>query len=121
MNQQMLLLLAYKITTITVVASTLCFIAVYTKLAPWWRSPIGRTIVWKDIALVMAFLPVVFSLFLKFNRLTSVIAAWVDIADFVAITVIMLIRCQVWIRTHKLQPDMMQSQEKIEDEEPPVR
>ena len=120
MNQQ-LLLLAYKITTITVVVSTLCFIGVYTKLAPWWRSPIGRTIVWKDIALVMAFLPVVFSLFLKFNRLTSQIAAWIDVSDFAAITLIMIVRCQVWIRTHKLQPDVTASQESIEDEGPTVR
>lgn len=119
MSQQQWILWGYKLSTIAVVVSTLGFIGVYTKLAPWWRSPIGRTIVWKDIALVMAFLPVTFSLFLRFNRLTSTIAAWIDIADFVAITVIMIIRCQIWVRTHKLLPDTTQPQEG-KDAGPPV-
>lgn len=100
MSQVQLLLLAYKITTVAVIASTVSFVLVYTKLAPWWRSAIGRTIVWKDIVLVMAFLPVTMSLFFHFSRLTSLVASWIDIADFVAITVIMVIRCRIWIRTY---------------------
>jgi hypothetical protein len=116
MTQVQLILLGYKISTIAVIASTLAFIAVYTRLAPWWKSPIGRTIVWKDIALVMAFLPVALSLFFHFNRLTSTLSAWIDIADFVVITVIMVIRCKVWITTHKPQSP----REEITDAEPPV-
>lgn len=101
MTQDQLLLLLFKVSTVSVELATLAFILTYTKLAPWWRSIIGRTIVWKDIALLLAFIPTTLSLFLQFSRLSSRIAAWIDIADFFVIAGIMLWRIRIWIRTHK--------------------
>lgn len=101
MTQDHLLLLLFRISTIAVDVCTLAFIITYTKLAPWWKSVIGRTIVWKDIALLMAFIPATLSLFFEFNRFSSRVSSWIDIADFFAIAGIMLWRIRIWIRTHR--------------------
>ena len=42
----------------------------------------GRTIVIKDFLLLVALIPSVLSLFVELNRLTSHVAAWLDVAAF---------------------------------------
>lgn len=101
MTQDQVLILLFKVAELFAMASIIVFVAVYWRLAPWWRNPIGRTIVIKDIALFVALIPSALSLFLQFNRLTSHIAAWFDMCCIASIGVIMLWRTAVWIRVHK--------------------
>jgi len=101
MTQDQLIILLYKIVLLTNIASILAFIAIYTKLAPWWENVIGRSIVFLDVLLGMAFIPSTISLFWSFNRLTSYIAAWVDIGIFILIAGGMVWRSIRWIQIHK--------------------
>ena|SRR5215475_13375350 len=101
MTQDELLILLFKVTLIAAAVSIGTFIATYSMWAPWWRNPIGRTIVIKDILLVLVLVPSILSLFFAFNRLTSHIAAWVDVALFGALTPVMLWRVVVFHRIHR--------------------
>lgn len=102
MTQDNLILLLFKIVIVADLVTLAAFVAVYTRLAKWWANTIGRTIVIKDILLGAALTPSVLSLFLKFNRLTSHIAAWVDIALFAGIAAVMVWRCFVWGKLHRI-------------------
>jgi hypothetical protein len=100
-TQDQLLILLLRIVLIGGVVSILAFIAQYTRLAPWWRSPVGRTIVIKDALLLGVLVPSVLSLFFEFNRLSSHIAAWVDIVFLGLITPVMCWRIWIWERIHR--------------------
>lgn len=100
MSQEQLLVLLLKIVLVADVAALAVFVAVYTKLAPWWRSPIGRTLVIKDVLLVLAFTPTILSLFFRFSRLTSLAAAWVDVGLFALIAAVVAWRTVIWWRIH---------------------
>jgi hypothetical protein len=100
-NQDHLILLLFKIVLVADVVSIAAFIAQYWRLAPWYKNPIGRTIVIKDILLIVCLLPSVLSLFWHFSRLTSHIAAWVDVASFGLIAPVMAWRILVWQSIHK--------------------
>lgn len=106
MSQEDLLLLLFKIVLVADLVTLAAFIADYTWLTRWgaWRNPIGRTILWKDVLLGAALTPSVLSLFLKFNRLTSRIAGWVDLGLFAAIALVMVWRIFVWHRIHRNEP-----------------
>lgn len=101
MSQDELILLFFKISIIAVIVTAIGFVVMYTKLAPWWKSPIGRTIVWKDILLVLALIPSAVSLFFTLNRMTSHLVAWFDIGDFFLIAAVMVARCRVWYTVHR--------------------
>ena len=101
MTQDQTIILLYRIAEFFAIATIVLFVAVYHRLAPWWRNPIGRTIVVKDLALLLALIPGVLSLFFDFNRVTSRIAAWFDLVCIMSIGVIMLWRTVVWIKVHK--------------------
>lgn len=90
-----MIILLYRVALLADLAGIAAFILAYTKLAPWWKDPIGRTIVIKDILLFLVMIPTMLSLFLSFNRLTSQIAAWVDLALLGAIGPVMLWR--IWV------------------------
>ena len=104
MTQDQWIILAFKVVEIAAVVTIGAFIAVYTRYARWWRNAIGRTIVIKDVALILVLLPSILSIFFSFNRLTSNIAAWFDVASFSAIPVIMCWRILVWRKIHKDKP-----------------
>ena len=101
MSQGQVIILLYKIILLTNIAAILAFIGVYTKLAPWWENAIGRSIVALDILLGMAFIPTTISLFWRFNRLSSYIAAWADIGIFTLIAGGMIWRSFRWIQIHR--------------------
>lgn len=101
MSQDQLIILLFKVSTISIIVSALGFVLLYTKLAPWWKSPIGRTLVWKDILLILALVPSTISFFFSFNRLTSHIAAWFDIGVFFLISAVMLTRSRIWYAIHR--------------------
>jgi hypothetical protein len=100
-TQDELILLLLRIVLIADLAAILAFIADYSRLAPWQRNPIGRTIVIKDILLVVILVPTVLSLFFHFSRLTSHVAAWIDIGAFGLIVPVMLWRVVVFERIHR--------------------
>ena len=101
MTQEQLIVLLLKIVLISGVASIIAFVVQYTILAPWWRNPIGRTLVTKDVLLIALFTPSILSVFIHFNRLTSIIAAWVTVALLGLVTPVMIWRMAVWYRMHK--------------------
>lgn len=101
MSQDEIIVLLFKIVLLSNLAAIFAFVMIYTALAPWWRNVIGRSIVTLDILLGMAFLPSTISLFWQFNRLTSYIAAWMDIGIFTLIAAGMTWRCVMWVRIHR--------------------
>ena len=105
MTQDQLILLLLKIILIADVVSIVAFIADYSRMASWWRNPVGRTIVVKDILLVLVLIPSVLSLFFTFSRLSSHIAAWVDVALLGALAPVMLWRIVVWRRVQAGKAD----------------
>lgn len=105
MNETQWITLALKIVLIADVLAVLVFIGDYSRLAKWWSNPIGRTIVIKDFLLVLAFVPSILSLFFRFSRLSSVVAAWFDVAIFTGIAAVMLWRVVVFERIHRHRGD----------------
>lgn len=101
MKPDPLIILLLRIVLIAGVVSILVFVGQYTRLARWWRSPIGRTIVIKDILLVLVFIPSILALFFHFGRRTSHIAAWVDVILIGAVTPVMCWRTWVWEKIHR--------------------
>lgn len=98
-----LLLLLFKVVIIADLVTIVAFIWDYTRLTRWeaWRDEIGRTILWKDVLLGAALTPSILSLFFRFSRLTSEVAAWVDVALFAGIAGAMVWRIFVFERFHR--------------------
>ena len=101
MTQAQAIILCLKIVEISGLVTISAFIACYSIWAAWWRDAIGRTIVIKDLLLILAFIPTTLSVFLQFSRLTSNIAAWTDIAVIGLISPVMCWRIWVWWHIHK--------------------
>lgn len=101
MTQDQLIIDLFKADLIADVIGVVLFVVVYAMLAPWWRNPIGRTLVMMDILIGLGLLPSVMSLFFHFNRQASLIAAWFDVADFAAIAIVLFLRIPLWIRLHR--------------------
>lgn len=106
-----LLVLLFKVVIVADLVTLTVFVADYTRLARWWADPIGRTIVIKDLLLGAALTPSVLSLFFRFNRLTSQIAAWTDVALFAGIAGVMVWRTVVFERFHRAHRDESAAQE----------
>lgn len=98
MTQTDWLTLAFKVAVIAAFLSIAAFVAVYSRLAPWWRNPIGQTIVVKDVIIAILLVPSILSLFFHLNRITSEAAGWFDVTLIAAITPVMLWRIHVWRR-----------------------
>lgn len=105
MSQDMWLLLFLKIVLIAAEASIIGFVAVYTGLAPWWRNSLGRSIVAFALLIASEVLIVILSLFLNFNRLTSHVAGWLQIAIFALVTPVMIWRALAFIRIRRARED----------------
>jgi hypothetical protein len=93
--------LAFKVVEVASVVSISAFILCYSRWAKWWLNAIGRTIVIKDIALLLVLIPSILSIFIDFNRLTSHIAAWFDVGSFGMVPVVMAWRIFVFGKIHK--------------------
>lgn len=101
MTQAQWLLLATKVVLVSNVVFIAAFVGNYTRLAPWWKDTLGRTIVIKDLLLVAAEAPIILSLFLSFSRLTSEVAAWTELCCLGLITPAMAWRIAVWQKEHR--------------------
>jgi hypothetical protein len=102
-TQDASIVLAFKVVEVASVVTIATFVGCYTwwTKGKCWSNPIGQTIVLKDIALVLVLIPSLLSIFIDFNRLTSHIAAWFDVASFAAVPVIMVWRVIAWRKIHK--------------------
>jgi hypothetical protein len=100
-TQDQLLTLLFKVTLIADIVSIVTFIVIYSLLADWWSSAIGKTIVIMDILIALALLPTILSLFFKFGRLTSHIAAWADVGMFGLLAPVMIWQIGVWLSIHR--------------------
>ena len=101
MTQDQWIILGFKTAELGGLAAILLFVGCYTRWAPWWRDAIGRTIVVKDLLLILLFTPSILSMFFQFNRLTSRVAAWSDVAMLGLITPVMLWRTLVFRKEHR--------------------
>ena len=103
MTQDNAILLAFKMVEIASVVTIAVFVGCYTwwTRGKCWKNPIGQTIVLKDMALLLVLIPSLLSIFINFNRLTSHIAAWFDVASFALVPVIMVWRVIVWRKIHR--------------------
>lgn len=101
MRQESLLLLLLKIALIADVASIVIFVGDYSRLAKWWKHPIGRTIVLKDLFLLIAVALTAMSVFWHFSRLSSLVAAWIQVCALGAMAVTLLWRTVVFERLHR--------------------
>ena len=95
MSEMQWIILLGKIVCIAALASLAGWVAIYTRLAKWWRNPIGRTLVTKTLLIAALLLPTTINLFFTLNPIG---VAWVDIALIGAITPVMIWRSVVWMR-----------------------
>lgn len=101
MKQDAAILFLFKVVLIADLVAIAGFVLDYSIRAAWWGNAIGRTLVIKDLLLGAALTPSVLSLFFHFSRLTSHIAAWIDVALFAAIAVVMSWRVVIFERIHR--------------------
>ena len=113
MSQDEWIILLLKVVLVCGAVSVALFVAEYSYRAAWWRNSIGRTLVVKDILLILCLLPSILSLFLSFNRLTSHIAAWVDIGLFGLLTPVTLWRIVVFERVHREKDAAASREDKV--------
>jgi hypothetical protein len=95
-TQDQVIILAFKVVEVASVVTIAAFTGCYSLWAKWWSNPIGRTIVYEGVAIVLVLIPSILSIFFRFNRLTSHIAAWFDVGSFALVPVIMCWRIAVF-------------------------
>jgi hypothetical protein len=100
-SQDQAIILCFKAAEIAGLVTIAVFVGCYSRWAAWWSNPIGRTIVAKDLLLILAFIPSLLSVFLNFSRFTSHIAAWADVAVIGLISPVMIWRTIVFGRIHR--------------------
>jgi hypothetical protein len=100
-TQAQWLTLALKVALIAGFASLAGWVILYSLLASWRASPIGRTLVAKTTLIALLFVPTALSLFFRLNRLDSYIAGWVDASLIGLVSPVMWWRSLVWWRLHK--------------------
>ena len=88
MSQEQALVLAFKVVEVASVVTIVAFIACYSRWADWIHNPIGRTIVYKDVALILVLIPSILSIFLHFSRFTSRVAGWFDVGAFALVAIL---------------------------------
>ncbi|HLK73781.1 MAG TPA: hypothetical protein VKU77_09070 [Streptosporangiaceae bacterium] len=101
MTQDQWIIVGFKAAEVAGIAAILLFVVCYTAWARWWDDPIGRTIVVKDLLLILLFVPAVLSMFFQFSRLTSRVVAWSDVAMLGLIAPVMAWRTWVFWKVHK--------------------
>lgn len=77
MNQVQLIILLLRIGLISGVAAITAWIAVYSRLAYWWRNSVGRTMVIEAVLVAVLFVPQLLSLF---SRIDPLVVEWTDVA-----------------------------------------
>ena len=96
MSHAELIVTAQRVVLVTGLTSILTWIGLYTAMAPWWRDPIGRTLVAKSALLACLFVHPILIVF--FGLRGSVVAAWADVTLVGLVTPVMVWRIVVWVR-----------------------
>lgn len=82
----------------------LVFVIRYTMIAPWWRNPVGSTIVALGICLLVILVPTCIELALptvEFFR--SVTWQWVTVTDLLIVPAVAIWRLLYWERVYRLR------------------
>lgn len=85
--------------------SLIVWIIAYTKLAAWWKTSIGWTLVTKTVLIVLLLALSAVDLYFRPDHYLSEIFLWMDICLIWAIVPIMLWRTAVWIGIHRMNND----------------
>lgn len=101
MTQQQWVILALKIVTVSGFIALVSWIVVYSRIQPWWKDAIGRTLVTKTLLIAALLVPTSLSLFFHLTRTTSELVGWVDVVLLGAVTPVMWWRTAVWLRVAK--------------------
>ena len=101
MSQEAWIVLCLKVALIAGFVSLAGWIALYTALAPWYRNPIGRTLVAKTALVAAMFVPTTLSLFWHLSRKDSYLVGWIDVALIGLVTPVMVWRSVVWVKLHR--------------------
>lgn len=83
--------------------TVLVFTVQYTLSSPWWNDPIGRTVVFKDLALLILLIPASLSLIWP-SWLSPISGAVLSVVSTALITIAMAWRSVVWFRIRKPWP-----------------
>jgi hypothetical protein len=81
----------------------LIFVVQYTLSAPWWRDPVGRTVVAKDICLLFLLIPACILLVWP-HAFTPMEVAVIDLISLGGVAVVMVWRCVVWFKINPPWP-----------------
>ena len=84
--------------TIVTFCTSIAFIAIYTLLAPWWQSMIGRSIVALDAALSLTLLPSVIHHLFGATSAESTFFAWFTLTAFAMVPCVIVWRAVILIR-----------------------
>jgi hypothetical protein len=99
------IVLCGKIVLVSGFCSIVTWIAVYSRLAAWWRNPVGRALVTAKLLVAALFaLSILGSVF----HLTGLFIEWLTVVLIGAMTPVMLWRTAVWLhlnRTGRLPRD----------------
>ena len=101
MTQADLIRLLLKIFLVTGFVTLAGWIALYSLLAPWWRNPIGRTLVAKTALIAGTFLVVTLGAFFPWFDKHPLITGWIDVALIGGVTPVMAWRSVVWVRLYR--------------------
>lgn len=81
----------------TIFGASVAFVVLYSLLAPWWRSQVGRAMVSLDAALALTLLPSVLHYAVGLN-LAHPFFAWYDFASLLAVAGVTVWRTVVMVR-----------------------
>lgn len=101
MTQAGWLILVLKVALISGFCSLAAWVVLYSVLAPWWKNPIGRTLVAKTALIAALFVPSILGLFFHLGRQDSYIVGWIDVGLIGLVTPVMLWRSAVWWKLHR--------------------
>jgi hypothetical protein len=75
--------------------ASLIFIGVYSYLAPWWKTSMGRSLVIMDGALTVGILPSLLGRYFGLHLIETEWVAWLDVACFLVIPAVVISR--IWL------------------------
>lgn len=81
--------------------ASLAFIALYTAVAPWWRSPLGRNLVAFDASLSLTLLPAVVHHAFGFRSAEDVVFAWFTVVAFALVPCVIVWRAVILLRMQR--------------------
>lgn len=104
-------LTAFRVVIVADLIAIYLWAGIYTLLQPWWQSQVGRSLVFKDLALSVPFWILFINLFFGFSRFASKFSSALDMAALTTVAVVLLVRSDIWVSEH--------AKESGEADEPP--